>query len=92
MIPPNADLVFEITLVSLTKNVKIEVTREVKNEATREVEIEVTKNVTCTSDQKTRDKDTVKFNYIGKLENGIFHFIFLLDIIVDNKSYVYYKK
>jgi FKBP-type peptidyl-prolyl cis-trans isomerase len=56
VIPANADLVFEMTLVSLKKNVNIE----------------VTKNVTCTSDQKTRDKDTVKFNYIGKLANGMF--------------------
>jgi hypothetical protein len=56
VIPANADLVFEMTLVALKKKVSIE----------------ITKNVTCTSDQKTRDKDTVEFNYIGKLVNGIF--------------------
>jgi FKBP-type peptidyl-prolyl cis-trans isomerase len=56
VIPANADLVFEMTLVALKKKVNIE----------------ITKNVTCTSDQKTRDKDTVEFNYIGKLVNGIF--------------------
>ena len=53
-IPPNADLVFELELVKLKKNVNIKVTKE----------------VTCTSDQKTRDKDTVSFYYIGKLANG----------------------
>ena len=54
VIPPNADLVFEMTLVDLKKQVKIDVTKE----------------VSCTSDQKTRDKDSVTFNYIGKLANG----------------------
>ena len=54
VIPPNAVLVFELELVKLKKNVNIQVTKE----------------VTCTSDQKTRDKDTVSFYYIGKLANG----------------------
>ena len=46
---------FELELVKLKKNVNIKVTKE----------------VTCTSDQKTRDKDTVSFYYIGKLANGL---------------------
>jgi len=55
VIPPNADLTFEITLVSLkTKGVKIDIIDP------RE----------CSKDKKTRDNDIVKFNYVGYFESG----------------------
>ncbi len=59
VIPPNADLTFEITLVSLkTKGVKIDIIDP------RE----------CSKDKKTRDNDIVKFNYVGYFESGTYVF------------------
>lgn len=55
LIPPNSDLVFELTLVKVKAP---------------KVKIEVTKKVTCAGDKKTRDKDIVVFNYVGKFVNG----------------------
>ena len=57
VIPPNSDLVFEVTLVSLKS---------------KRVKIDVLNGGPCSSDQKTRDNDVVKFNYIGYLEDGNF--------------------
>ena len=57
IIPPNADLTFEITLVSL-KSPK--------------VKIDIIDPKDCSSDKKTRDNDIILFNYVGYFENGKF--------------------
>lgn len=54
MIPANSDLVFEVTLVDLKKDLHYE---------------ELT-SVECTSAQKSRNQDRVTFNYKGRLPNG----------------------
>jgi len=55
IIPPNADLVFEMTLTAL-KSPK--------------VKIEVIDPKECAEDKRTRDKDIIEFNYVGYFENG----------------------
>ena len=55
VIPPNSDLIFEVTLESLkSKKVKIEVL-DAKN---------------CTKDARTRNNDILVFDYIGYFEDG----------------------
>ena len=55
VIPPDADLLFNITLLSLKSN---------------KVKIDVIDPKDCSNDKKTRDNDIVKFDYIGYLEDG----------------------
>jgi len=56
VIPPNADLVFEIKLEAIkSKEVKIDVFEPV---------------VGCPEDEITRDNDVIRFNYIGYFEDG----------------------
>lgn len=50
-IPPNSDLVFELTLVDLNKEIRIETTKEGD----------------CSNDQKTRRRDKVTINYLGQI-------------------------
>ena len=57
VIPPNADLTFEITLVAVKS---------------KEVKVDVIDPKECSEDDITRDNDIVRFNYIGYFENGTF--------------------
>ena len=58
VIPPNADLVFEIKLEAIkSKEVKIDVFEPI---------------VGCPEDEITRDNDIIRFNYIGYFEDGKF--------------------
>ena len=64
VIPPNADLVFEIKLEAIkSKEVKIDVFEPI---------------VGCPEDEITRDNDVIRFNYIGYFEDGKFLFSFVI--------------
>ena len=54
LIPANSNLTFDITLVDVRKD----------------IQIDVTDPVSCSKDAKTRKKDVVTFNYIGRLGDG----------------------
>ena len=56
VIPANADLAFNMTLVAVK---------------TKKVKIDIIDPRPCNSDQTTRSNDVVLFNYLGYLENGI---------------------
>ena len=62
VIPPNADLVFEIKLEALKS---------------KKVKIDIFEPKQCSDDEATRDNDIVRFNYIGYFEDGNFCFYFL---------------
>nr|ACO14964.1 FK506-binding protein 2 precursor [Caligus clemensi] len=51
LIPPNANLIFDVELVDLDKN----------------IEIETTKEGDCSNDRFTRRRDRVRINYVGKI-------------------------
>ena len=55
VIPPNSDLLFNITLLEVKFN---------------KVKTEVIDPKICSRDKKTRDNDIVKFDYIGYFESG----------------------
>uniref|UniRef100_A0A0K2UJL4 peptidylprolyl isomerase n=1 Tax=Lepeophtheirus salmonis TaxID=72036 RepID=A0A0K2UJL4_LEPSM len=51
LIPPNADLIFDVELVDVDK----------------EIEIDTTKKGDCSNDKITRKRDRVRINYVGKI-------------------------
>ncbi|QQP56034.1 Peptidylprolyl isomerase, partial [Caligus rogercresseyi] len=51
LIPPNADLIFDVELVDLDKTLQIETTKEGN----------------CANDRSTRRRDRVRINYVGKI-------------------------
>ena len=55
IIPPNSDLLFNITLLALKSN---------------KVKIDVIDPKSCSRDKRTRDNDLVTFDYIGYFESG----------------------
>lgn len=70
MIPPNAELDFEVTVDGVKKELKIE----------------VLKQVDCESDKKTREKDKISVHYNATLANGNYLVIPKLSIILHNEQ------